>query len=296
MKRRTFLKGLVGSAASASLSMSGCSFLVRGPEKIDPIADFIHRRYWRGHERARENNQYVIDYLRDRTEILELIKSPIAMKDNLLIKLQKLEHVPLNESGHARDYDSLTKGTDVKIFHSDLEYVRVLNPRQLIRAYLLTELLEDKKVVANVGGQVEEDLKDKKSEWGGIVLLDGSNFHRLEADPNSSVKRLEVDPDQMYLPPKAYFNDLSLAVYHFHATMRNDTWSTGPSIYLGEKGLEGDIANMAQTIRVQGETHSVVITKLKGKKFNACYSGGELDVLLRPEIIVLSLGNYSYAA
>ena len=122
------------------------------------------------------------------------------------------------------------------------------------------------------------------------------NFHRLESVPDEKAReRLGQPLNNIYNPPRAYFTILNIAGYHLHASTEDDATYSGPSIGLERSGkVIGDIACSAQITRRQGEAHEVVITKLRGNRFNVCYYTGELDVLLRPQIVVLSLGDHRW--
>jgi len=177
------------------------------------------------------------------------------------------------------------------------------------------QIQNDRTFRIHIGGLIERDLEDIKSERlvstevGGLgIYNDGS----IELLPIPSSGRLEL---------KAYTNESDLSVpvfkkknnnysspawareeiphilgFHLHATDTSNTGEQhcGPSFGIDRDGFGGDIGYAAYLINKQNFTHEFVLTKLKGRKFSVVYFGGEKLKDNSWFVSVVSLPNFEY--
>lgn len=242
------------------------------------------------HPEAQRNNQYIIDNVVGRDDVYELLKNPDATKQSLVDKLNSIPHTP--QIQHLGSYPPRP---------SDPTQVYNLTHGQLLRIYLLVNDLESQEFNACIGSLAEEALNDLVSEHGGLVLFDATGrltLHPIENVYENVRGKIEQGhkPDKYkirvpYLMPPEAWSITNLASYHFHIGREDPSTSVGPSNYKPPfKG--GDIKACELGIITLGESHKLVVTKLKGQNFNIYYYGG--DRKGNEVITVLDLGNYTY--
>lgn len=301
MDRRDFLKYVISGAAGFFLS----DFTSAKTEDSLFLKQYLHRVYELGDDRARRNNQYFIDNICHRKDIYKLLLNQKKAKKDLEEKLEGLGHCPFR-------YEYSPYPEDIKINSNGHEDVHILNPRQLVRVYLTVDALEKKEFRKQIMDEIEKDLKDPQVEEGyfaseriGLIKVDRG---RLSVFPLESVYakkkriytgegiwvRVEKDYNRRSKFPDGAFDDnLHILSYHIHASQEDSSNSCGPSFDPNfSKGMMHDIKSNKITILICGESHNLVMTKLKGREFNVVYFGGERESNINANITILSLGNW----
>jgi|SRR3989338_1973073 len=238
--------------------------------QVTAFEGFIHREYQKNQELARRNNQYIADNIALREGMRAIVSAPEKAKQNLVTRLGLV--------GHSYRY---TNELPTTVFN--------LSPRQLVRAYLIMEALKTEKFKTDIGVIVEDDLKDMDSEHGGLVLFDGGNLtlHDIPSASKGDNNRYILAGDSLNLP--------HIIPFHLHAASQDETENSGPSTIDMFSSLEGYLDS--------GESHNIVVTKLKGRRFNIDFYGFEFksDNLPKDTIInandyeiMLDLGVYEY--
>lgn len=250
------------------------SFQVQMPQataQATAFEEFIHRAYQENQELARRNNQYIADNIALREDMRAIVSDPEKAKQELVTRLGLVDH----------SYRYTTE-LPTTVFN--------LSPRQLVRVYLIMEALKTEKFKTDIGVIVEDDLKDMDSEHGGLVLFDGGNL-TLHDIPSAS-----KGDNNRYRLAGEFLNTPHIIPFHLHADSQDETESSGPStIDMFFSSLEGYLDS--------GESHNIVVTKLKGRRFNIDFYGFEFksDNLPKDTIInandyeiMLDLGIYEY--
>jgi hypothetical protein len=171
------------------------------------------------------------------------------------------------------------------------EVQRLAAPQRTKAYQLFTALRTDPALRQSIGKIIEEDLKDTKTEHGGLVVYDGLALRMQKHYPT---KFTGADPNDHYLDPQSRIDAMPnpdyCAEYHLHATQDDDGAYAGPSL--------GDLYWLQRNTGTRADACGVVITKLKDKKFNVdCYfvppKSRDDDDFLK-QVIVVDLGNYSW--
>lgn len=155
--------------------------------------------------------------------------------------------------------------TDEPYTSEDASQVCDISQKEFNLVSAIHDFFEDKKNLPRIAKDLEECVQQKK-EIGGYVKIFGSLVKLIE---NSTP--IENDEAIIHMP---LFEEI-IALYHYHATQEDCSDFAGPSnndfIHHANKGVPG-----------------IVITKLKGRKFNVdVYFGSKPPV-------VIDLGNYEY--
>lgn len=161
-----------------------------------------------------------------------------------------------SEKGESRRLESL------RDWSSQMTWADVLG------ILVIDEAISGAELIEQVFIQRELDRKDTKTEYGGIIDVDGGDeyrvvFFRPRARDRVSDERFVASDDMMR------FSDRAIAHYHFHANKRNNAKYAGPS--------GGDLINASLSGRA-----CVVFTSLGKRELN-------VDVYL-PSGVVIDLG------
>ena len=314
MNRREFIKNTGKVLALGFLPnlscLSGCSVFQDNVDNNFSLENIIHRKYNINEGRARKNNQYLIDNLKNRSDVTSCLRNQDQTKIDLEKKLISLEHCKYREPSFDIGYGA------VGAIHNGPEDVCQLTSRQLVRVYLMLDALENEDFRKQIMKEIDLDFQDPQvkqgylaAERGGLIKINNGKLELFPVLSKDALKKRE-DADKpgnysnnvnsgsnfVYIMPKETLEkERFIFDYHIHATKEDDTNSCGPSFSLLDAifgRITGDIGYCSENIMKFGESHHLVITKLKGNEFNVGYFGGEKDKKGKPKIIVLSLGNW----
>jgi len=215
-----------------------------------------------------------------------------------------LENTPRTE------HNTAYREKEVK--HQGLDAVITLGRRQFDKiSELVFELRCNEDFVSSIGRELEEDIEDEMAEHGGLVMYDKNDrlkilpltsevlaVEEIPSDlPDVTTPRLTPGANMRYVMPAAGYVIPHLFGYHMHAVSENDSWAAGPSYDVSsffKNKIGGDIGSAYGQIKEDGASDQIVITKLKGRRFNVGYFGGQLDDSGEPVVSVLNLGDYDY--
>lgn len=210
------------------------------------------------------------------------------LKENLLERLTKKEHTYRNNE--EKTFCEEWKGENFKIYNESCEQIKECDVLQLLKIYTILNSFENEEFCDKIGKLVDDDLKDKNHEHGGLVQLEKN---KLEFKNYPSMLGDGPLCNKSYRPSEEYFEDASkgcFGQYHFHAVEEDSTKSSGPSGTWDY--LTGDISWYCDRWAHDKGYVIFIITKLKGKNFN-------VDICLRDYMEemsgkIIDLGNYSY--
>ncbi|MEK6818873.1 MAG: hypothetical protein AABY10_02975 [Nanoarchaeota archaeon] len=172
-------------------------------------------------------------------------------------------------------------------------------PLQLLRVKIMLDTLRNKKFVNRVGELIDENTLVGEAEEVGGYLRFVEGF--LDLVKVSSIH----NKVKAYSWRRGHFVHIPhLARFHLHATSEDCSKYAGPS---GSEYLTGsfdfpeegffenpsDLLTSRRESELTGESHDVVITKLKGRKFNVDYYGTQMGHY-NPHLSIIDLGNYKY--
>jgi hypothetical protein len=212
-------------------------------------------------ESAKRNNQY----------LEECIKNNPRLHDSQYL-MGKLNFFLKNS-----EHTYVKKDTDNTIFYD----VSELSLNQLQRVYLIIKSLEDSSFIQEIGKEIEEDVKDKYAEHGGIILFDKKRVH-LKSIESCLVK--DTIYNGFYGPSEESFFTSNLGSFHIHAEDYTEIDYAHPS--------SRDLITSYFSTHITNEAHDFLITSLRKGTFNLDYYGGHKAE--NPITKILDLGNYNY--
>ena len=181
----------------------------------------------------------------------------------------------------------------------------------LLRMRLMLDSFDSDKFCRQIGAHLIADINDVKekrvfpAETGGLVLIHNSravilpipdearlSFRNYRDRQGNSVSIFINGTNGIYDMPDWADQIRHALKFHQHATSEDDTKHARPSCSMG--GTANDVGNAVYEINRYGETHQLVITKLKGRNFSAIYYGGGRDQNGNIYIIIVNLGDRSY--
>ena len=167
---------------------------------------------------------------------------------------------------------SVTRRVTVDYIEEFAAQTERLSTPQLNKINLLLQRLKDDEFRRNeIGSLIREDLKNKKTEFGGLVIFSEENeliFKEYYPENLAS--------DFAYIHP--YLNnelEASIAYFHLHAISESEMVNAGPS------GVSGDL-----TTSEISSKDGIVITPIGNGMFNIDF--------YTPQGVVIDLGNYDY--
>lgn len=187
--------------------------------------------------------------------------SRISKKEHCNRKIQRTV-IETVENGKQVFYGTKT---DEPYTSEDASQVYNLSQKEFNLVSVIQDFFEDNKNLPRIAKDLEECVQQKK-EIGGYAKLSNGLVKLIEDSTP-----IGEDAVQINIP---LFEEI-IALYHYHATKEDCSDFAGPSnndfIHHANKGIPG-----------------IVITKLKGRKFNVdVYFGSKPP-------IVIDLGNYEY--
>ncbi len=247
------------------------------------IGCFIHDRQYIFADMAKRNNDYLAENIVHRDDIVEITQDHRAARQAIVDNLESLPHIYRpREDDVEEKYPETPDG------------VWDLTTRQLVRVYLLMEALGMPGFRQHVGTLMQGDFEDPYTEHGGFILFDGNNLdiHPVESE---HTKERDTKNKGSYQMPKEALEIPHIFKYHFHAKGEDFSEFAHPS----DGHVLGDIQSCHDETMNQGESHSVIFTKIP-EGFNVDYLGGEYigmsqyahSVMSATRITVLDLGNY----
>lgn len=289
---------LIGIGATSVTFPSSVVHAKQSEEKRRTLEQFLHRDYKDTWERARRNNEYVINQVYLRDDVYELCKNPEQAKKRIITHLQGIEHVYRDSSmlpsrkielpyPKKRSCVCKNPGVDRRwisyTYTETPEEVDILTPRQLVRVHLFLDALQNTPLSRELGNIAERDVKNKFSEEGGLLTY----TQRVRAEGIAS--RYEKEGEAVYngvyaIPRRDILLKPHLGEFHLHANQEDNTLIAGPSIF--------DIKHSFGEAYKYEESHHLVVTKLKGRKINVDFLSAEFDEDIT--LALIDLGNYSY--
>lgn len=199
----------------------------------------------------------------------------------------------IKENPHLQNEEYMRKNIKKEINNSKYTFVNPKNDyiipyniseltlNQLQRICLMVESLKDSSFIQEIGSIIKEDVRDKYSEHGGIVLF---NENRVYLKTLKSYVKRDTSNDVLYGPPDESFHTPNLGGFHLHAQTYNEAESANPS--------DRDLITSYYITDLYNEANDFLITPIKKGIFNINYYGG--DKFNSPVIKVMDLGTYTY--
>jgi len=159
-----------------------------------------------------------------------------------------------------------------------------MNYQQLLRSRILLDQLSEERFRLDIGNAVEADVADDLAEHGGLVVFNDKGALWLDRK-NSMLDRNSMN-NGFYSMPDEYYDNMYFVRYHIHA-MKNDS-----SVYSGPS--QPDMQSCDSAAQSDGESHSIVITKLAGHSFDVDYYSCIKNAGGKADFVVLDLGSYDY--
>ncbi len=211
------------------------------------------------------------EYLNENLSYNSLLNNESSLKKYIINKLSKKPHTfRTNHPSSIEDYSQINELS--------------INQNKII--YLMLNALEDSSFCNNIGKIIEEDIKEKYSEIGGIITFKEKDKINLRCIESELSKFKDEENDGQYLLPSDEHFSKKLAYFHLHSSKYNETEFAGPSTT--------DIFILEAHSIFSGLTNEFVITSLEKGKFNVDYAG--VDTKLGKNAKVIDLGNYTYDA
>lgn len=157
-----------------------------------------------------------------------------------------------------------------------------LSQNQII--YLMLKSLKNQNFINKIGQIIEEDVKDKYAEHGGIIQVSKNLELELKTIPSEDTKDKLEENNSFYNLPDWAENISQIAKFHLHAMNYDESKFAGPG--------EQDLIGTNSLLDITGKTNEFIITSLKKGKFNIDYFGG--DKLIHKKVKIIDLGNYEY--
>lgn len=174
--------------------------------------------------------------------------------------------------------------SSIPLFNEHYSQIKELSANQNKIIYLMLTSLKDSSFTNRIGNMIEEDIKNKYSENGGII-----NFKAKEKI-NMRYSKSDLD----YLKDKKNDGNYSIsekedslpkiAYFHLHATSYDETPFAGPSTT--------DVIILEANLIDFNLINEFIITSLKKGEFNIDYLG--VDIIKSKKSKIIDLGNYSY--
>jgi len=248
-------------------------------------------------------------------------------QDNLVSRVSAIQNNTVDEKGYSR---TMGGGSNEISFHYGSKSISKMSDAQVKTVDTYLNFLQNPRVRADLCLQIREDLADKQSEHGGIIVNNPKNpFIGIRADQTRTMQfkdRLGLTVTVMSPSSNSHYRLPSeirklerIGEYHLHAVHENGS-SRGPSGAISghtDCGYSGDLGHAIHQINETGSSNQLVITKTKIKdwkrgpssnivtitnppKMNVHYYGGEKsddkngDKSDRVSLFVLNLGDYEY--
>ncbi len=189
------------------------------------------------------------------------------------------------------------KNTDYYEDPSQIDRVENINMLYLVKGY--ADYLDNNKNIETIAERLKYDIEeDHFSESGGLVVFD-EDYKVIFIDTNKELNNLENNGS--YHLPRWFKYVGRIGTIHFHATTNDSTEFSGPSgnAKSARKYFNGDIGCLINNNASNPYEVSCVVTKLKGRKFNAdvyfrdvkeCLIGKKNSL----QCIVIDMGTYEY--
>jgi hypothetical protein len=282
--------GLVGLLGIGLLS-SSCA-ATRNKEEV--LHDAIIRKslYGLEHERSVIADLKTKNIIQDMPERLLYLMSPTEQ----IIAGEISEMLRDFSCEDYASYGDLAQNIDASAL-PDMEY------GPLIRISTLLKDLETEDLRDHIGGGLEGDVLDTRSEWGGTIALDRGKtrvHYYLDTVVHDKISRGEIaeqDNSSIIHPDFTYHRIFREEPHHslFHQHRNNP----GPSLNVYSRGhvysLSGDIPCVRTDALRHGQAHEFVFTRKEGGMFNvAYYCGYRMPDNRHVDAFVMNLGDYSY--
>lgn len=132
---------------------------------------------------------------------------------------------------------------------------------------------------------IDEDVKDRYSEHGGIILIHKNLSLELKVIQDKYAKNKDEINNSSYELQDWADAIPHMAEFHLHAMSYNEERFAGPG--------KLDLIGPNNLIDVIGKANEFVITSLSKDEFNIDYFGGEK--LISEKAKIIDLGNYKYS-
>jgi hypothetical protein len=209
------------------------------------------------------------EYLHENTARIGIFKDETVLKSKIIKDLKVRTH---------------TYGIDSLFFKEYYSQINELSLNQNKVIYLMLTSLRDSSFVNKIGRIIEEDIKNKYSESGGVVnFVEKNKINLKPVESELSKLRDERNNIEYQLPSEDYLSK-KIAHFHMHASEYDETLSAG----LGIK----EILTLAKSSILFGRINEFIITSLKKGEFNIDYVG--VDPEKDKKIRIIDLGNYFY--
>jgi|GEM_PF-5643464 len=214
------------------------------------------------------------EYLQSFMETSEFFNNYFNLSQIIFTELKHKQHTPRIE----KNYQDTT-------LTEHFSQVYDLSLSQSQRIYLMLKSLKNKDFLNRIGKIIEEDIKDKYSEHGGIITINPNLSLELRTIQSEDAKdKIEENNSFYNLPDLENFTP-RVAKFHLHAMSYDEFKFAGP-------GSQDIIITNAER-EIIGKTNEFIITSLEKGRFNIDYFGG--DKLIHKQVRVIDLGNYEYS-
>ncbi len=209
------------------------------------------------------------EYLNENLSNTNITEDEESLKKYLINRLKEKQHTPrTNNSPASEEYSQINE----------------LSITQNKIVYLMLNSLKDSSFCNEIGKIIEEDIKNKYSEIGGIVTFKEKNKINLKCIESELSKFKEEENDGQYLLPSDEHFSKKIAYFHLHSSKHNEKEFAGPST------TDLFILEAHSTFSIL--TSEFIITSLEKGMFNVDYTG--VDKRKDKKAKVIDLGNYFY--
>jgi hypothetical protein len=211
------------------------------------------------------------EYLNENLSNTSIIHDEESLKNYLINKLKEKQHTPrTNNPPSSEDYSQI----------NDLS----INQNKTI--YLMLNALKDSSFCNEIGKIIQEDIKNKYSEIGGIITFKEKNKIKLKPIESELSKLKDEENDGQYLLPSDEHFSKKIAYFHLHSSKYDEKEFAGPSTT--------DLFILEAQATFSNLTNEFIITSLEKGKFNVDYAG--VDRKKDKNARAIDLGNYLYDA
>lgn len=209
------------------------------------------------------------EYLNENLSNTSIIHDEESLKNYLINKLKEKQHTPrTNNPPSSEDYSQI----------NDLS----INQNKTI--YLMLNALKDSSFCNEIGKIIQEDIKNKYSEIGGIITFKEKNKIKLKPIESELSKLKDEENDGQYLLPSDEHFSKKIAYFHLHSSKYDEKEFAGPSTT--------DLFILEAQATFSNLTNEFIITSLEKGKFNVDYAG--VDRKKDKNARAIDLGNYLY--